>query len=579
MSYDSAMSRLLIILAALLIQPLFALGQDVQLAYVFPGGAQPGETLEVELNGKVVEAVEQLYIDSIALSVERAGKTRFKVTIPSTASAGEFDLWPVTKTGLGTPCRFVIGAMENHVEREPNSTAETAEAIALPVVIHGQIAPAIDADWYRVSLDAGQGLTIAARSISLGGTVWPTITVYDPQGVEVAHDALNRLEPIVHVVAAKAGEYRVSVQDRSYRSTAAPFYQLTLTTGPWLSEAFPLSLERGKSQSVTLFGYQLPGGKPVLGRRDRLEQVVAEVAAPATTTLAGQRWLGARSFRTECFDFRLASSAGGVRFEMVDRAPRRDLTASDQVESLLAPPVEMVHRFTSTRQSAHTYRFTAKKSQMFWLEAMSERLDRPTDLELVICDANMKQLETLGGIVVGKDDAIPLPIESRDPAGSWRAPEDGEYRLVVRELLSLTDDPIDRAYRVSIGPRLERMDVVAMLGDATKPTAWSVSPGKSITVPLVAVRTGGHGEPIEVRAEKLPPGLEIKPVTLAGKERTGKLTITATKDAPAWIGSIQLVATSKVEGKPQERPVRVALPLAGTPPGARICEAAVIAIR
>jgi hypothetical protein len=573
------MSRLLIVFVALIFQPLIALGQEAQLTFVFPAGAQPGETVEADLNGKGIEAIDQLFIDSIELKVERVGKARIKVTVPPSAAVGEYDLWPVTKTGLGTPCRFVVGSVANHVEQEPNSTAETAEAITLPALIHGQIAPAVDADWYRVQLDAGQGLTIAARSVSLGGTVWPTITVYDPQGAEVAHDALNRLEPIVHVVATKAGEYRVAVQDRSYRSTTVPFYQVMLTTGPWLSEAFPLSLERGKSQPVSLYGYQLPGGKLVPGRRDRLQEIVTDVIAPSSTLLVGQRWLAARSFRTECFDFRQASYAGSIRFELCDRAPQRDLIDGDQLPLLLTTPVEIVNRFTTTRQSAHTYRFAAKKSQMFWLEAISERLDRPTDLELVICDASMKQLDSIGGVVVGKDDAIPLPIESRDPAGSWRAPEDGEYRLVVRELLSVTDDPIDRAYRVSIGPRLERMDVMAMLGDAAKPTAWSVAPGKSITVPLVAIRTGGHGEPIEVRGEKLPPGLEIKPVKLAGKERTGKLIITAAKDAQPWIGSIQLVATSKVEGKPQERPVRVALPIGGTTPGARICEAAVIAIR
>ncbi len=106
-------------------------------------------------------------------------------------------------------------------------------------MIYGQITPAIDGDWYRVSLNESQGLTITARSQSLGGTAWPAITVLDPSGVEVAHDDLSRLEPIVHVRAQRAGEYRIQVQDRGYRNTTAPLYELTLTAAPLYERPSP----------------------------------------------------------------------------------------------------------------------------------------------------------------------------------------------------------------------------------------------------------------------------------------------------------------------------------------------------
>ncbi len=430
-----------------------------------------------------------------------------------------------------------------------------------------------------MSLNESQGLTITARSQSLGGTAWPAITVLDPSGVEVAHDDLSRLEPIVHVRAQRAGEYRIQVQDRGYRNTTAPLYELTLTAAPFIRTAFPLTLERGKTRSVALRGYQLPGGKPVVGAREPLTELVVDVTAPQSPSLSGLGWVSARSFRTELYDYRHPQFGSVARFEVTEPTATMHVIRDGKIPATIAkPPVSWIHRFSTTRQSAHTYRFSAEKGQMLWFEAVSERVDRPCDLELVICDPDLKQLETIGGIIVPKEQAIPLPVESRDPAGAWRAPEAGEYQLVVRDLLSVTGDPPDRAYRVSIGPRLEHVNVLAMLGEANKPAAWNVAPGKSLTIPLVVVRSGGHADPIEIRGEQLPAGITVQPLTIAGKDSTAKLTVTATKDARPGIGALRLLAASKVNGKPYEHVVGVALPIAGATPTARLCESGLIAI-
>ncbi|MBL8828276.1 MAG: hypothetical protein JNM18_14945 [Planctomycetaceae bacterium] len=553
--------------------------QDGQLLYTLPAGGSPGQTIELELQGKGSEAVERFYLHGAVLSTERIDKSRRRITLPPTIPLGEYDLWPITKSGLGTPCRFVIQATATSVEQEPNSTATEAQAITLPATIYGQITPAVDGDWYRVSLDESQGLTIAARSLSLGGTVWPTITVLDPSGAEVAHDALNRLEPVVHLRAQRSGEYRILVQDRGYRGTPAPLYELTLTSAPYVRAAFPLTLERSQTQQVTLSGYQLPGDKPVVGAREPLTELVVDITAPPKSVRSGLGWVSARAFRTEVFDYRHPQFGGVVRFELNDAAATHHVIAAGAVSTEVAtPPVSWSQRFATTRAASHTYRFRAEKSQMLWFEAIAERVDRPCDLELVICDRDLKPLETIGGIAIPKEQAIPVPVESRDPAGAWRAPEAGEYHLVVRDLLSVTGDPPDRAYRVSIGPRLEHVNVLAMLGEATKPTAWNVAPGKSLTVPLVVVRSGGHAEPIEIRAVELPPGITVQPLTLGGKDHTAKLTVTAAQDARPVIGALRLLATSKVNGKPLERVVGVALPIAGATPTARLCEAGLIAI-
>src|SRR5581483_608437 len=112
----------------------------------------------------------------------------------------------------------------------------------------------------------------------------------------------------------------------------------------------------------------------------------------------------------------------------------------------------------------HWYRFQAQAGRTYWLEAVPERIDQPCDLELIVHDANGKPLETIGNLVTPKEVGADVPLDSRDPAGNWKAPADGDYLLAVRDLLALaTLSP--RAYRLSVGPRLEDIRVVALLDD------------------------------------------------------------------------------------------------------------------
>lgn len=289
------------------------------------------------------------------------------------------------------------------------------------------------------------------------------------------------------------------------------------------------------------------------------------------------------SVQLETFEYRHPEVQGSMRFELLDRPLQQVHTGrSDhnfQKPLLVDPPVEMLGRFDTARQVVAWYGFKAKANQVFWIEGASERLDRPCDLEIRLHDKSKKLLETFGDIVVPKDSDVKVPLENRDPAGSWKAPADGEYTVAIRDLLNTPSLPGERSYRLSIGSRLEVLRVVVMLEDATSPKGLAVSAGKSVTVNLSAIRRGGHEGPIEIHAESLPAGLKIAPVTLTAKASTGKLVIEAEKDAAPWVGPLQLVATSEVNHKPQAIGVQMAVPLAGTTPAAaRLCEEFVAAV-
>src|SRR6185369_520084 len=143
-----------------------------------------------------------------------------------------------------------------------NDRTQSAQAVTFPVTIHGGIDPATDRDCFLFKLDENQRLTVRCRSTTLDGTVAPALTLFDPTGREVRHDGGNIVEAVIDFRAAQSGEYVVQIEDRAYRRDTSSQYRLEMFTGPRLVAAFPTVLTRGKSQTVTLYGYDLPGGKP-----------------------------------------------------------------------------------------------------------------------------------------------------------------------------------------------------------------------------------------------------------------------------------------------------------------------------
>jgi hypothetical protein len=552
--------------------------QAPQVQYLYPAQVTVGASAEVELIGKQVEKIESFFFSRPGITAEPVSKGKVTLTVAPDARAGDSDVWAVASSGSATPVRLEVGECPVQIEKEPNNAVAQAQEVELPIAVCGRIEPGTDRDWYRVRLKAGDGLTLACRSASLGGTLQPTLVVLDPQGREIAHDTLTQLEPTVHVRAAEAGVYIVGVQDRSYRSTPSPFYRLALTTGPWIVGAYPPTLQKGAAQRVTLYGYRLPAGEPV-AKGGPLQRQIIELAKDSIPGPADAGWVLSRSLFVDSLAYRHAGAGGSVRLEFLDR-PMQDAAADAKAANAIQReiPFDVVNRFESPRDAVHWYRFQAQTGRTYWLEAVAERIDQPCDLELIVHDANGKPLETIGNLVTPKEVGTDVPLDSRDPAGNWKAPADGDYLLAVRDLLAVAT-PAPRAYRLSVGPRLEDVRVVALLDDNAGSRGWSLPAGGKLTITLVAVRRGGHAAPIEVRAENPPAGLKIPTVTIAADKSTAVLNVTADKDARSWVGLLHLIATTQANRQPLTVGVR-ALTRSG-PAGqtvSRFCDEAVIAI-
>ena len=584
-------------------------GQIPELRYLYPAGGTRGHAVEVELIGKQLDDLTSLHFSCAAdgkskITTKLLGKNRAELTIAPDAPLGDFDAWAVGPKGMSAPVRFAVGELPVVVEVEPNNATDKAQVVEAKSVVYGRIDPGTDTDWFRVKVPKDANLAVVCRSPSLGGTVLPTVSVFGPSGhedSEWAHDSLMRTEPRLIAQWDEAGEFLIRVQDRSYRTTPAPFYELTLSTGPILLGIYPPTVPAGTSRKAALYGYNLSkiqlnnvtstGGYSAGDIITKLEVELDAAAAP------NQAWRSSATLFSNVVEYRKPALVGGASFEstqgvMIDVAepdPKHTPYAREEDErhrKSLEPrqvetPITLTNRFFSERDTVHWYRFTAKKDQYFFFEAAAQQLGRPCDLELVVHDAERKPLETLNDVAFAKGAEPIVPLESRDPAGSWKAPAAGEYLLAVHDRNAFNLHSFERAYRLSIGPRLEDVRIVAVMGDAAAPRGWSVAPGGKLEIPVGAVRRGGHGAAIEIAPVEgsLPKGLKIAPVTIAAGKPSATLTIEATQDAvPATI-PIRLTAKTTIEGKPRTMAVDTVVYVPGeTKPAARICAEPIVAI-
>lgn len=157
------------------------------------------------------------------------------------------------------------------------------------------------------------------------------------------------------------------------------------------------------------------------------------------------------------------------------------------------------------------YLFTARKGQVFWLEAVSERLGYPTDLEMSVFKGDQK--------VAGADDVvntvagIRLPLSTRDPALRFTAGEDGEYRVVLRDQFAAG---AQSPYELVISEPVTDFQMIALPGnpyDDEKQT-WNISPvverNAAIRYEVYVFRRGGFDGEIELTVDGLPDGVTVE---------------------------------------------------------------------
>jgi hypothetical protein len=581
-----------------------------RLNSVFPLGGKAGTDVDVTLTGDAIEGLQQQVVTShpgiTAAPVmtqpdrffpePRAVENRFTVKIAADVPPGVYEVRLANRMGVSNARSFAVGDLAETAEQEPNDAPEKASELAVNAVANGTC-DVRGFDLYRIKAARGQRLIIHCAAQRLDAKTDPVLTLRDAGGTVLARarDAVG-LDPVLDFTAPTDGEYVVAVNDFLYAGGPEYPYRLSVSSGPWIDFIDPPVAAPGAAAQHTLYGRNLPGSAPaegVVGQDGKpLEKVAVTIQAPADVAAAApaiDTVIRPAEAALHTFSYRLQSSggwsnpvrlalAGGAAMPLAGEQEPND--AADKGQALTLP-AQVLGRFAQPNDR-DWYTFTAKAGEALWIEVTSERLGLPTNPTLVVQrvqldDKGQPVLDPKGKPVVqdlAVSDDQPRPgqdpnetdprrrVTSEDPGVLFTAPQDGTYRLLVKDLYGGAQAHPRFFYLLTVRPAQPDFGLVALLPrpDAAQPIVYPggavLRKGGSIPVEVIAFRREGFAGEIRLGADALPAGVTAPPAVIGPWADTTTLVLSAAADAAPAVATVNLVGKATVNGAEVARPAR-----------------------
>ncbi len=429
---------------------------------------------------------------------------RFRVSAAEGVAPQDCDVWCLVDGRLSNPRRFVVSNLPTVAEADGNDGRHSAQEVPFPGAVDARLESAARLDWFQFEGRAGQNLILRCRSRSLDGTVEPAVTLFAPSGREIAHSSGRRREPLIIADLPVDGSYGIRVSDRAYRKTDGSFYRLEVEAGPRIHSVFPDLVTAGRRTNVVVYGSGLPSPQETRGVLTGgvfpLERMKSALTADAMT--AGRGWRAApHPFPTIVPS--VVQSVNSVARVQLSQGPviteDESQTASVASAQLLSIPTLLNARF-DRRGDVDWFAFDAKKDETFRLDLYGDRLGRQMDLDAVILDEGGKTLVTFPDRGVPKNLPALLSAASLDVSGNWKAPTDGRYRLVVRDLYGSSLFGVDRTYVLHLRRSEPSFRLIVLPPDEKSPAGYSVPQDGFLGMTVYVERRDGFDRPIVVRA-------------------------------------------------------------------------------
>jgi hypothetical protein len=558
-----------------------------------------GSEVDVQLYGADLDDVGRLLFSHPGLSA--AAKTEqpteltnqprpvpnaFVVSIADSVPEGLYEVRAVGHFGMSNPRWFHVDGNDNVIESTDNTTADKAMSVPVGTTVSGR-ADGDRIDYFRISAKAGERITIDCRAERIDSRMDATLALFDPAGREFRRMRdTHGHDPVLAFAAPADGEYTLAVYDFLYRGGTDYFYRLSVHRGPHVTHVFPPSVLPGARSPVTVFGYNLPDGKPVEPSSPGatpLEQLAIEIDLPERQTLLVAGEPGA-CLSTSCsmldgWLYRLETPTGVSNPVMIGSAGAPVVTETEPNDdpaqaTPVTVPCEFVGRFAA-RGDRDWASFTARKGQILWIEVICHRMgvrcDPVIHIEKVTVDTQGQEQVSR---VTGVDDTDPpanndpsqlLRARSDDPIYRLAVDQDAAYRVQVRDLYGVPRAGSDMVYRLVINERKPDFRLVTYplpTDRRDRNRVYTSSPvlrrGGTVAYEVRCFRTHGFDGEVEVTAEGLPQGVSCAGTLVGGKVDRAMLVLTAEENAPAWAGVVQIVARATVGDQQVRRTARTA---------------------
>lgn len=506
-----------------------ALAAPPKASYLYPIGAGRGQTAAVKVEGTFDSWPLKPWISQPGLDISLGEKKgELTVRVADNATPGLRWIRFFDEQGATQLLPFEVSVTPSLTEQEPNSSLAQAQRIeALPIVIDARLSERADVDSFAVELSAGQTLVAALKGNRFGSPMDPVLQLVSPEGfvLEQSDDEIG-LDPQITFEVSKSGLYAL----RCFAFPSEPnstigfasgdnyIYRLTITTDGFLDHAFPLAVGSDSSApSLTPFGWNIPPDSPPL------------------TTEASTLSEAVVAWHPDLAQFATLPSVSG---------PSIIETQANESTIPLALPITVSGRIEHSGE-VDTYSFTASKDQACLIRVAARELGSALDPVLQVLDQNDK-------VVAEQDDA---GTADRDVALNFSAPDDGVYRIVIRDLSG--QGGLRFFYRLDLAERTRDFSI-----DLPEDRI-SASSEKPAEYELTVTRKHGFASPIEITIEGLPPGIEFTPKSIEPEQEKKEssrrrstdnsasqklsLTFNSPQDAAAFSGPISIVGVARTD--------------------------------
>src|SRR5262249_12797570 len=334
----------------------------------------------------------------------------------------------------------------------------------------------------------------------------------------------------------------------------------------WIDAVFPPVVEPGKETKVTVYGRNLPGGKPdpsAVIDGMVLEKATLTVTAPKEEAVGRLRFTGhvaPRAAGPHRLQDRLENESGmsNPYFLAFAQAPVvLDNENNDTPEAAqdVTLPCEIAGRVEKKRDR-DWYKFHAKKGEVYAIEAYGERLGSPLNLYYTLRPEGAKAGQEFAD---NPETLHPTQFFTRSddpPRQRFVAPAGGAYLLQVSSREADTQAGPRHLYRVRITPERPDFNLVVMAPSPNNPEGAVVRQGGARYYTVFAWREDGFRGDIALSVEGLPKGVTCPPQAIPPEAKQGVLVVTAAADAADWTGNITVRGTAQIDGRAVVREAR-----------------------
>jgi hypothetical protein len=396
------------------------------LLSVEPAGAQRGRQVMLTVTGTNIDGISRLIFSEPGLKARISGikevpmpkkvvpkgvvvtsapiedkARRYKATVlltmaPAVAQGVHF-FRAQTPLGVSNLLPFAVGSLPEVSEQQPDSTG-APQKVSLPATIVGALSQAGDVDAFQFQAKSGDEIVFQTVARSVNSQLDAVLRLTDSQGRAVAESNAfeTAREPILAYRVSLGGTYTLSIEDAEHRGGKNYYYRIHSGALPYLTDVFPLGVQRGTAAEISIRGFNL-------GKTQTLKFTGKEEATSGKTIpISVQTSLGASVNRMRI--------ALGDYPEIVENEPNDDLTKAQTIPvpctvngriarvsdhtpaaAALSTGAAWGNGFTTAgKEGQHAanppdhpdqdfYRFHARKGQTLILEVMAQQLGSPLD--------------------------------------------------------------------------------------------------------------------------------------------------------------------------------------------------------